>query len=358
MSFSVSVNPWVCHAKYSEGLWPTTWQMKPYSTLEKEGKAQSGHDPIDRNSFPELPLINYTTQYGLGCFEGIKAYPQQDGSLRIFRSDKSGERMKRSMEGLMMPGFPVDKYVETITKLCKQNLEFSPSYQPEWEANNFGAAGSLYIRPFSYTEAGIGVNISFNPWVVFVTTNVGSYFTNNEQARGTTVLTCRATPGGTGSLKCASNYVISAIEREKALRNGFMEVVFLDAFTKTSIEEGSSSNFFAVMKDGTLVTPSLGDTVLAGITRDSVCILAKDQGIRVEERELPLQEVLENAKEVFLTGTAAGISHLSSLTHQGKEYTFGDGTIGELTLSLKKTLKGIQYGLLEDKYGWTIPVHP
>ncbi len=361
MAFSVSVNPWVYYSKYMEDEWTGTWQMKPHQGAKTEeglGPAELKSIVENRNSFPELPLINYTTQYGLGCFEGIKAYPQKDGSIKIFRPEKNAMRMQQSMEGLMMPGYPVEDFVAICREMCIRNQAegFSPSYDPIWEKDNFLTASAIYLRPFSYSEAGIGVNISRNPWIVFAATTVGSYFNNMTTARGITVDSCRATPGGTGWMKCASNYVIPTLEREKASKNGYMEVIFLDAYTKTNVEEGSSCNLFALLKNGVLVTPELGDTILPGITRETVCVLAKEQGIQVEERALPVQEILSDAKEIFLTGTAAGVCHLSSITHKGKEHVFGDGSIGELTLSLQSQLKGIQYGLEKDPHGWMLPV--
>ncbi len=131
-----------------------------------------------------------------------------------------------------------------------------------------------------------------------------------------------------------------------------MEAVFLDAIEKKYIEEGSSCNIFFKMSDGTLVTPELGDTILPGITRKSIITLAKDFGVNVEERRVTIDEVMANAVETFVTGTAAGVAHFESLTYKGKEKVFNNREIGTLTLKLQKTLKGIQYGTVEDKFGW------
>ena len=131
-----------------------------------------------------------------------------------------------------------------------------------------------------------------------------------------------------------------------------MEAIFLDAQNKTYIEEGSSCNIFFLLKDDTLVTPDLGDTILPGITRKSVITLAKDQGIKVEERQITIDEVMSQAKEVFVTGTAAGISYIESICHKDKTSVFNNNKIGEVTSNLLKTLKGIQYGAIEDKHNW------
>ena len=131
-----------------------------------------------------------------------------------------------------------------------------------------------------------------------------------------------------------------------------MEAVFLDAKEHTYFEEGSSCNIFFVMKEGTLVTPSLEDTILPGITRRSVLVLAAERGLRIEERRVSVKEVFANAKECFVSGTAAGITSIESLTHEGKEAVFCGRAMGETTCVLLKALKGIQYGALPDTHGW------
>jgi branched-chain amino acid aminotransferase len=149
--------------------------------------------------------------------------------------------------------------------------------------------------------------------------------------------------------------VTSALAKREAENAGFMEAVFLDAKDHSFFEEGSSSNLFFVMKDGTLVTPSLEDTILPGITRKSVLVLAQDQGLKTEERRISVKEVFSKAKECFVSGTAAGITSIESLTHDGREAVFCERRMGEVTRSLLKTLKGIQYGALPDARGWMVP---
>ena len=214
---------------------------------------------------------------------------------------------------------------------------------------------SVYIRPFSYSEPAIGVSLSSNPWVVIVTTPVGSYFRPGN-AKAVTTDKARATPNGTGWIKCNANYVIPALAKTEAEAAGYMEVIFLDALERTYIEEGSSCNIFFHLKNGTLVTPELGDTILPGINRSSVIALAEELGVTTEERKISIHEAMEDAKEAFLTGTAVGVSYIESITHQEKTVVFGDGTMGELTMALQRTLKGIQYGSLEDNHGWMMPV--
>ncbi len=361
-TFSLALYPWVYLARFQEsGQWSIEFREQEHGTPQEEAQ-MTDQDRSDllarRNQLEGLPLVNYTSQYGMGCFEGLKAFPQPDGSLRIFRPDKNGERMKRSMEGLRMPGFPVDLFVYAVTGVTRRNqqLGFSPVYDAAWETNNFVTAQSIYMRPFSYTEPGIGLNLSTNPWVVVISTPVGSYFDPDSSNRAITSDKARATRGGTGWIKCDANYVIPTLVKFEAQAQGYMEAVFLDAETKTFVEEGSSSNIFFLMKNGSLVTPSLEDTILPGITRESVLTLAQDRGIKTEERKVSIEEVLSEATEAFVSGTAAGMSYLESITHKGTEAVFNNRKMGDLTRDLLHELKGIQYGAVEDRHDWMVTV--
>ncbi|MDC7126328.1 MAG: branched-chain-amino-acid transaminase [Spirochaetales bacterium] len=359
--FSLETYPWVYTSKYTENKeWKDEYTEKPHKSPEEEAlMAEKELSELlqKRNSFPELPLVNYTTQYGMGCFEGMKAYPQKDGSLKIFRPDENASRMKRSMEGLMMPGFPEDKFLEASINIVRKNRDcgFFPKYDPAWEADNYVSGHSIYIRPFSYSEPAIGLSVSSSPWIVFIATPVGSYF-DPGSSKAVVTEKFRATPGGTGWIKCDANYVVPILAKKEAALNGFMEAVFLDSVEQKYVEEGSSCNIFFKLKDGTLVTPSLGDTILPGINRKSVIELAKDISVTVEERKIEISEVMEKADECFVTGTAAGVSYIESLTYNGKTAVFNNGVQGELTAELQKMLKSIQYGAVEDTKGWMVAV--
>ncbi len=247
--------------------------------------------------------------------------------------------------------------MKAVREVAKRNksLGFTPAYDSAWEKDDFLSARSLYIRPFSFTEPGIGVNLSENPWVIIITTGVGSYFKPGT-SKAVTTERIRATVGGTGWIKAASNYVISGLAKREAEREGYMETVFLDARERKYIEEGSSCNLFFVLKDDTIVTPAVQDTILPGITRKSILQLARDEGLKAEDRPISIQEVFSEAKECFACGTAAAVSFISSMTHQGKEIVFGNGTMGEFTALALKTLKGIQYGVIEDRHNWMVDV--
>ena len=356
MSFALNSYPVTYRAKFSGGAWSDEYLEKPHRTPEEEA-AMSAQDrgKIEnaRNCYDDMPLVNYTSQYGLACFEGLKALPQKDGSLAIFRPDQNAARFARSMQGLLMPPLPEDMFLKGVIETVKRNaqLGFRPQYDPEWEKDSFLSASSVYIRPFTLAEGGIGVNISREPWVLVITTPVGSYFGGGSSDAVVTDR-IRATPKGTGWIKGCANYTIATIAKYEAVQAGYMECIFLDASERKYIEEGSSCNIFFYLKSGELVTPELGDTILPGITRASIIELARDRGVRVSERKIAIEEALDCAKECFVSGTAAGAVPLTSITYQGKKVVFGNGAEGEFTAEMRNTIKGIQYGALPDTKGW------
>jgi branched-chain amino acid aminotransferase len=358
MAFSLSSYPVVYRAKYEDKKWKEEYIEKPHKSVEEEGamkEADRNALADSRNLYADMPLINYTTQYGLGVFEGLKALPQKDGGLAIFRPDRNAKRFRASMEGLYMPPFPEKKFLDACTETVTRNAQmgFRPHYKGEWEKDSFMTADSIYIRPFTYAEGGIGVNICREPWVMIVTTPVSAYF---SKGNSDAVITgrIRATPRGTGWIKAASNYVIAALAKHEAMDAGYMECVFLDAEHHKYIEEGSSCNIFFYLKSGELVTPELGDTILPGITRASIIELARDHGVKVSERKISIDEALEEAGECFVSGTAAGATPIESLTYGGKKARFNKGKVGDLTAYVRDTLKGIQYGTLPDTRGWMV----
>jgi branched-chain amino acid aminotransferase len=360
MAFSLSSYPVVYRAKFSNGGWNEEYLEKNHKTPEEEAALDpAAREELEnsRNFYNDMPLVNYTTQYGLSCFEGLKALPQKDGGLALFRPDRNAARFYNSMKGLLMPPLPEDLFVKACVEIVKRNarLGFTLRYKPEWEKNSFMTADSIYIRPFSLTEAGIGVNLSHSPWVIIVTTPVSAYFSGGSTEAVVTER-IRAAPKGTGWIKAASNYVISALAKHEATEAGFMECVFLDAVHRKYIEEGSSCNIFFLLKSGELVTPELGDTILPGITRSSIIELAKDKNVNVSERKISIDEVFSEGKECFVSGTAAGATPITALGYQGKKALFNGGKVGDFTAEIQNTLKGIQYGVLPDTKGWMTKV--
>jgi branched-chain amino acid aminotransferase len=361
MAFTLAVYPWVYLAQHQNNdSWTEEYVEKPHkSPAEEANLPEAEREALvsSRNSFPELPLVNYTTQYGMGCFEGLKAFPQPDGSLKLFRPDENAGRMHRSMVGLQMPAFPEKMFVDGCVEMIRRNAQigFKPAFDKSWADEGFANASAVYLRPFSYSEPGIGLNLSAHPWVVIIGTEVGSYFDPKAAAKAITTDKVRATPGGTGWIKCDANYVIPTLTKKAVQKQGYMEAIFLDSTEKKYVEEGSSCNIFFQLSDNTLVTPSLEDTVLPGINRKSVIELARSRGVTVEERRITIEEVMDDAVECFVTGTAAGVSYIESIEHLGKTVVFREGKIGDLTADLRVTLKGIQYGTVEDSFGWMVP---
>ena len=359
MAFSLNSYPIVYRAKY-DSAWTDEWLEKAHKTPAEEAKlSDADRDTLaaSRNFYTDMPLVGYTSQYGLSCFEGLKALPQKDGGLAIFRPDRNAARFNKSMQGLLMPGFPEKTFVDACVETVRRNaaLGFRPSYKADWEKDSFAGADSVYIRPFSYSEGGIGVAPSKHPWVMVVTTPVSAYFSAGS-SKAVTTDRVRATPHGTGWIKAASNYVISTLAKHEANDAGYMECVFLDAIEGKYLEEGSSCNIFVRLKSGELVTPELGDTILPGITRASVIELARDRGVKVGERRISIDEALDQGAECFVSGTAAGVTPIESLTHKGKTAVFNGGKVGELSAELRDALKGIQYGKLPDTKGWMVRI--
>ena len=360
IGFLLEIDPWVYRAKFQDGgAWTEEYVEKPHRSPKDEEALPAPERAqllLARNNFADLPLVNFTSQYGMGCFEGLKAFPQQDGSFKLFRPDENAKRMESSMKGLFMPPFPADMFLAAVRTIVGRNkaLGFAPAYDPAWAAEDFVYGSAVYVRPFSYGEPGIGVSICTHPWVIVITTPVGAYFKPGN-SRAVITRRVRANPGGTGWIKADSNYVTSALAKKEAEMQGFMEAVFLDAREHAYFEEGSSCNIFFVMKNGTLVTPSLEDTILPGITRKSILVLAQEKGLKTEERRVSVKEVFSKARECFVAGTAAGITSIESITHEGTEALFCDRKVGEVTRDLLKTLKGIQYGAVADTHGWMFP---
>jgi len=360
MAFTLSSYPVVFRAQYAKEKWKSEYLEKPHLTPEAEAAmpaSKRSELAASRNFYTDMPLVNYTTQYGVSCFEGLKALPQKNGGLAIFRPDQNAARFARSMKGLYMPPFPEDQFVKACVKVVSQNakLGFYPKYKKEWEKDSFISADSVYIRPFTYAESGIGVNLSHEPFVMIITTPVSAYFSGgNSDAVVTDRF--RATPKGTGWIKAASNYVIAAMAKHEAVQKGFIECIFLDATHSKYVEEGSSCNIFFYLKSGELVTPELGDTILPGITRASIIELVRDRKVKVSERKISIEEALEETRECFVSGTAAGATPVDSLTYKGKKKVFSNGKAGEFTATIRDTLKGIQYGTLPDIKKWMVKV--
>ena len=357
-AFNLTLYPWMYVADYAgDGKWEEEYIEKEHGDAAGEaelGAREAARVYRERNSIARLPLVNFTTQYGYGCFEGVKAFPHPDGALYLFRGDENAGRMHRSMRGLEMPALSGEKILGAIAGVVQRNYEsgYYARYQKEWEANDFLGGWSVYIRPFTYSESGIGLQRTTAPSVVVVATPVGSYLDPAKPLTAVTTDMVRATPNGTGWIKCTANYVVPILAKERVERAGYAEPIFLDCREQKYVEECASCNIFFYLRDNTLVTPELNDRILPGITRKSVIELARDAGVTVEERPISIAEAMSETKECFVTGTAVGVSQITAIDHGSASVVFNDHKIGTLTRELRDTLKGIQYGLVEDRRGW------
>ncbi len=284
--------------------------------------------------------------YGQEAFEGMKAYKGKDGKIRIFRWMDNATRFRSSAAGIKMPPVPEELFHEAIVKAVKLNEKYIPPY-------GFGA--SLYIRPLLI---GTGPEIGVKPskeylFMVFVMP-VGPYF--KEGFKPVSVLICRdfdrAAPLGTGSIKVGGNYAASLLSIEKAHSLGHGTALYLDAKEKKYIDECGPANFFGI-KGNTYVTPE-STSILPSITNNSLQQLALDMGMLVERRKIPVEELGE-FDEAGACGTAAVISPISKILdpENNKIYSYSEnGSAGPWSVKLYERLLGIQYGDVEDKFGW------
>lgn len=290
-----------------------------------------------------------TFHYGQAAFEGLKAYPREDARAALFRPEQNLRRMNVSADRLCMP--PIDEafVLDCLKELIRLESEWIPR----------GEGQSLYIRPtFVGVEPVIKVRASDKYLFFIILSPVGAYFARGFSAARILVEDeySRAAIGGTGYTKACGNYGASLKAGEKAAKGGYDQVLWLDACHHRYVEEVGSMNIFFVI-EGKLVTPSLRGSILAGITRDSTMVLARDLGYEVEERELSIDEVLDGIKdgrvqEVFGTGTACVISPVGVLGYKGQDCAVGDGGVGPITQRLYNELTSIQYGTAEDRFGW------
>ena len=285
-------------------------------------------------------------QYAQTVFEGLKAYTTEDGRIVTFRPDLNGERLENSARRLEIPVFPKERFVEAVVEVVKANSAFVPPY---------GSGASLYLRPYLFgTDPVIGVKPATEYQFRILTTPVGPYFKGG--IKPLTLRVCdfdRAAPRGTGHIKAGLNYAMSLHAIVDAHNQGYDENMYLDAATRTKVEETGGANFLFVTKDGKVVTPK-SDSILPSITRRSLIYVAQHYlGLEAEEREIRLEEVYDFA-ECGLCGTAAVISPVGKIVDHGKEICFPSGMtdMGPITKKLYETLTGIQSGKIEAPEGW------
>ena len=288
--------------------------------------------------------------YGQEIFEGIKAYRHQDGSIWTFRPLDNAKRLQLSARRMALPELPAELFVESLRQLIAVDGAWVP--QPVNEK-------TLYIRPFEIAaENFLGVRAAHRAEYRVIASPVGPYFTGGIKPISIWLAlgSARAGKHGTGEAKTGGNYAASLLAQNEGYENGCSQVLFLDPETETYIEELGGMNVFFVRRDGSIITPDLDGTILRGITRDSIVQLLKDRGHKVEERRIALAEVREGVAsgdivEAFACGTAAVITPIGEFKSKNEVLAINSEP-GELTVSLRKELTGIQYGTVEDRHGW------
>ncbi|MBT3302052.1 MAG: branched-chain amino acid aminotransferase [Bacteroidetes bacterium] len=323
------------------GYQKTDYNVRCYYRDGKWGKLE-----VSSSEYVNMHIAATCLHYGQESFEGMKAFKGKDGKVRVFRWEENHKRMNNSAFGIMMAELPPEVFKQAVFKAVKMNMDFVPPH---------GTGAALYIRPLLI---GSGPQIGVKPaneymFMVFVTP-VGPYF--KEGFTPVDFLLTeefdRAAPQGTGNIKVGGNYAASLRAMKKAHDSGFANVLFLDSKEKKYIDEAGPANFFGIKND-TYVTPE-SPTILPSITNKSLCTIAEELGLKVERRPIPKEELGE-FEEVGACGTAAVISPIKRIYDDatGADYLYcKDGKPGKWSVKLYEHLQGIQYGDLEDKYGW------
>jgi branched-chain amino acid aminotransferase len=289
--------------------------------------------------------------YGQAIFEGMKAYRYENGEVYLFRPLDNHHRLNVSAERMAMPTVPQDLFMEGLMELIKQDVNWVPKEE----------GSSLYIRPVYFaTEAHIGVKIAEEYSLMIMTCPVAAFYSQPLKVLVETNYT-RAVSGGVGYAKTAGNYGRSHHPTRLAQQKGYNQLIWTDGKDHQYIEESGAMNVMCVI-NGTLVTPELSDTILAGITRDSVLTVAHDLGIKVEERKIRVDELVsEHAKgtlqEMFGVGTAATIAPICLFGNNGKDYALPPISATSTGARIKATLDKIRTGKAADKHGWMVKVY-
>ena len=297
----------------------------------------------------ELDPSTNVFHYGQAIFEGLKAYAQPDGGISTFRPEQNGARMQRSAERMALPRLGFDTFIEAVDLLVSTDRAWVPAEREK----------SLYLRPFMIaTEAGLGVRPAHQVRFLVIASPAGAYFPEGLKPVSIWLSEhyTRASPGGTGAAKAAGNYAASLIAQQEAIEHGCAQVCFLDAVEHRWIEELGGMNLFFVYDDGSIVTPELNGSILAGITRSSLLTLAEERGHKAVERRISVDEwrtdvAAGHITEVFACGTAAVISSLDRLVWRDGELPIRED-VGPVAIELRDALLDVQHGAVEDTHGW------
>lgn len=294
---------------------------------------------------PAAMVLHYAQE----TFEGMKAYRRDDGKVQLFRPEANGARMQRSNRRVSMPEIPVDDFVQAVKAIVEVDQDWVPQAKD----------ASLYIRPMCIaTQPSVGVSASSTYLFIVLLSPSGSYYPEGVSPVKIFVEDeyVRAIKGGTGEAKTGGNYAASLAGQEKARSLGYSQVMWLDGIHRKYIEEiGTTNVIFKI--DGEIITPPLEGTILPGITRDSALHLMRHWGMKVSERNISIDDLVEahengTLEEIFAVGTAAVVSPVGELFYKGKVLTINDFKTGEVTQKVYDTLTGIQWGRLKDEFNW------
>ena len=317
-------------------------------------EGQGWHDPrivpFQNISLSPAAMVYH---YGQEMFEGLKAYKGDNDEVYLFRPDMNAKRTNKTNDRLCIPNIPEEDFVQAVKAVVDIDRDWIPTTP----------GTSLYVRPFIIaTDEFLGVAPSGTYMFMVILSPSGAYYSSGLAPVGIWIEDeyVRAVRGGMGFAKTGGNYAASLIGQVKAHNEDYSQVLWLDGVERKYIEEVGSMNIFFKI-DGKVVTPALNGSILPGITRNSTIQLCKDWGYEVEERKISVDELLEAQKtgkleEVFGTGTAAVISPVGKLRYVDDVMLINNGEIGELSQKLYDTMTGIQYGKLEDKFGWRVTV--
>ena len=332
-------------ASLSFGYRRTDYNVRCYY---RDGKG--GEIEVCSDEYINMHMAATCLYYGQEAFEGLKAYRCPDGKVRVFRMDENAKRLQSTCRGILMPEVPTEMFEEMVKKVVRLNQEWIPTYE---------SGATLYIRPLLVgTGAQVGVHPASEYLFLIFVTPVGPYFKGGFSTNPYVIIReyDRSAPLGTGKYKVGGNYAASLYANNLAHEKGYACEFYLDAKEKKYIDECGAANFFGI-KDNTYVTPK-STSILPSITNKSLMQLAEDFGMKVERRPIA-EEELDTFEEAGACGTAAVISPISYLDDldKGKRYTFSkDGKPGPISTKLYNHLRNIQYGIEEDKHGWTTVV--
>ena len=297
----------------------------------------------------DLHPASTVLHYGAEIFEGLKVYRRADGGIQMFRPQENVKRMNNSAERMSLPQMDEKDMLELMTTFVK--------LEEKWVPKSFGT--SLYLRPFMFgNDEALGVHAVKNATFMIIASPSGSYYKEGINPVGIMIENedVRTVRGGTGYAKCGGNYAASTRAGERAAKQGYSQVLWLDGVERKYVEEVGAMNVMFKI-NGEIITPMLTGSILPGITRKSCIEVLRELGYTVQERLFSIDELvsaLENGtlEEAWGCGTAAVVSPIGKLAYNGKEYVIGGGKIGEVTQRLYDTLTGIQWGKTPDGFGW------